>query len=139
MSCSSLCKVSAFMCRLPHAHCPLQMLRARADGLMRRGAAQDIDPQDLFPPVQYRIAEDDDVDMPYKVPDSDGKGSPGELQNIQAARRALKRFRSDLGSKRGADAVRVRGVFLSLCFMGLVVPFCQGSLEGTFMSFGIQG
>ena len=75
--------------------------------------------------MQYRIAEDDDVDMPYKVPDSDGKGSPGELQNIQAARRALKRFRSDLGSKRGADAVRV----------------CWGTglrLKGTCMGVGIQ-
>ena len=78
---------------------------------------QDINPADLFPPVQYRIAEDDDVDMPYKVPDSDGKGSPGELQNIQAARRALKRFRSDLGSKRGADAVRVGSPPSRICWM----------------------
>ena len=45
--------------------------------------------------------------MPYKLPDSNGQGSAGELQSIQAARRALKRY--PLGAKRGADAVRVRG------------------------------
>ena len=73
--------------------------------------AQDIDPELLFPPVQYRIAEDADDDMPYRLPGQGGLGSPTDLRRIQQARQALERYPK--GAKRGADAVRVSGLRLS--------------------------